>query len=266
MEGHWSCTCCTPKHLVDLYQTSIKGKEVEMNFIDSDGQVDLTHLDVSDFFENPNGKIDHLIDKEWYFFCRRGRKYRNSVRPNRVTGSGFWKATGVDKPIYSVEGHSRGGDCIWLKKSLVYYCGSAGKGTKSDWMMHEFRIPQTRKMLLSSLPRLLIKKLRYTQDWREVPAKRNPTNSKPKTCDMSPENWEGYIRKNPVGSHIDEGNPLPAGQVSSIVQGSQPESCSSSILSNDAREFFAHGNWDEIVSVMELSFDPSSVNNFKIMH
>ena len=32
-----------------------------MNFIDSDGQVDLTHLDVSDFFENPNEKIDHLI-------------------------------------------------------------------------------------------------------------------------------------------------------------------------------------------------------------
>ena len=32
-----------------------------MNFIDSDGQVDLTHLDVSDFFENLNGKIDHLI-------------------------------------------------------------------------------------------------------------------------------------------------------------------------------------------------------------
>ena len=63
MKGHWSCTCCTSKHLVDLYQSSIKvkGKEVEMNFIDSDGQVDLTHLDVSDFFENPNGKIDHLI-------------------------------------------------------------------------------------------------------------------------------------------------------------------------------------------------------------
>ena len=34
-----------------------KGMEVEMNFIDSDGQVDLTHLDVSDFFENPNEKL-----------------------------------------------------------------------------------------------------------------------------------------------------------------------------------------------------------------
>ena len=64
MKEHWSCTYRTPKHLVDLYQASIKRKEVEMNFIDSDGQVDLTHLDVSDFFENSNGKIDHLIGDE----------------------------------------------------------------------------------------------------------------------------------------------------------------------------------------------------------
>ena len=61
MKGHWSRTYRTPKHLVDLYQASIKRKEVEMNFIDSDGQVDLTYLDVLDFFENPNGKIGHLI-------------------------------------------------------------------------------------------------------------------------------------------------------------------------------------------------------------
>ena len=63
MKGHWSCACRTSKHLVDLYQASIKakGKEIEMNFIDSDGSVDLTHLDVSNFFENPNGKIDYLI-------------------------------------------------------------------------------------------------------------------------------------------------------------------------------------------------------------
>ena len=63
MKGHWSRTYRTPKHFVDIYQASIKvkGKEVEMNFIDSDGLVDLTHLHVSDFFENPNGEIDHLI-------------------------------------------------------------------------------------------------------------------------------------------------------------------------------------------------------------
>jgi hypothetical protein len=79
-------------------------------------------------------------EKEWYFFCLRGRKYRNSIRPNRVTGSGFWKATGIDRPIYSPAAGSSG-ESIGLKKSLVYYRGSAGKGTKTDWMMHEFRLP-----------------------------------------------------------------------------------------------------------------------------
>ncbi|XP_054816617.1 putative NAC domain-containing protein 94 [Prosopis cineraria] len=78
-------------------------------------------------------------EKEWYFFCKRGRKYRNSIRPNRVTGSGFWKATGIDKPVYSLGGEAS--HCIGLKKTLVYYRGSAGKGCKTDWMMHEFRLP-----------------------------------------------------------------------------------------------------------------------------
>lgn len=79
-------------------------------------------------------------EKEWYFFCLRGRKYRNSIRPNRVTGSGFWKATGIDRPIHSAAS-GRAGDPIGLKKSLVFYRGSAGKGTKTEWMMHEFRLP-----------------------------------------------------------------------------------------------------------------------------
>jgi hypothetical protein len=28
-----------------------------------------------------------------------------------------------------------------LKKSLVFYKGRAAKGVKTDWMMHEFRLP-----------------------------------------------------------------------------------------------------------------------------
>ncbi|RWV91644.1 hypothetical protein BHE74_00002784 [Ensete ventricosum] len=76
-------------------------------------------------------------EKEWYFYCPRDRKYKNSARPNRVTGAGFWKATGTDKPIYSSEGNK----CIGLKKSLVFYRGRAAKGIKTDWMMHEFRLP-----------------------------------------------------------------------------------------------------------------------------
>jgi hypothetical protein len=78
MKGHWQRTCRMPKYLVELYQASIKekGKEIEMNFAhysdpednmgysDILNKVDITHLDVSDFFEDANGKIDHLIGNE----------------------------------------------------------------------------------------------------------------------------------------------------------------------------------------------------------
>ena len=75
MKGHWQHTCCMPKHLVNLYQAFIKekGKGIEISFAhhsdsedhigysDIPNKVDITHLDVSDFFEDANGKIDHLI-------------------------------------------------------------------------------------------------------------------------------------------------------------------------------------------------------------
>ncbi|XP_069155628.1 uncharacterized protein [Solanum lycopersicum] len=61
-KGHYARDCHTPKHLVELYQESLKKKEKnpEANFI-SENQVDITDLDVADFFAHPEGKIDHLI-------------------------------------------------------------------------------------------------------------------------------------------------------------------------------------------------------------
>ncbi|XP_027093777.1 uncharacterized protein [Coffea arabica] len=60
MEGHWSRTCRTAEHLVDLYQASLKkkDKDVEANFIYQkdaydDDDADMTHLDIADFFEHP---------------------------------------------------------------------------------------------------------------------------------------------------------------------------------------------------------------------
>ena len=35
--------------------------DYDVNFIDGDDVVPLTHLDVSNLFEDPSGKIDHLI-------------------------------------------------------------------------------------------------------------------------------------------------------------------------------------------------------------
>lgn len=73
-------------------------------------------------------------DKEWYFFSPRDRKYPNGFRPNRVAGSGYWKATGTDKVVMS------GRRKVGVKKALVFYVGKAPKGAKSNWIMHEYRL------------------------------------------------------------------------------------------------------------------------------
>ncbi|KVH90909.1 No apical meristem (NAM) protein [Cynara cardunculus var. scolymus] len=54
--------------------------------------------------------------KEWYFFTPRDRKYPNGSRPNRVTGNGYWKATGADKPI---KPKSDPNMTIGIKKALL---------------------------------------------------------------------------------------------------------------------------------------------------
>ncbi|KAI3784826.1 hypothetical protein L1987_43932 [Smallanthus sonchifolius] len=120
----------TDEELVGFYLKKKIQRQVLPNEIIK--QVDIYKYDPWDL---PN--LAPLGEKEWYFYCPRDRKYKNSARPNRVTGAGFWKATGTDRPIYS----SNGAKCIGLKKSLVFYRGRAAKGIKTDWMMHEFRLP-----------------------------------------------------------------------------------------------------------------------------
>ncbi|XP_070035005.1 uncharacterized protein [Nicotiana tomentosiformis] len=59
-KGHWANICRIPKYLVELYQASLKDKAPEANFV-YDNEFDITHLDVEDFFEHPDGKINHSI-------------------------------------------------------------------------------------------------------------------------------------------------------------------------------------------------------------
>ncbi|CAN1129669.1 NAC domain-containing protein 10 [Linum perenne] len=67
----------------------------------------------------------------------RDRKYPNGARPNRTAASGYWKATGTDKPILSTNGTSH---CLGVKKALVFYQGKPPKGIKTNWMMLEYRL------------------------------------------------------------------------------------------------------------------------------
>ncbi|CAO2199762.1 unnamed protein product [Urochloa humidicola] len=90
---------------------------------------------------------------EWFFFSPRDRKYPNGARPNRTAGSGYWKATGTDKPILGP-----GARCLGVKKALVFYQGRSPKGTKTQWVMHEYRL------LLADAPATSCNSMRL-DDW-----------------------------------------------------------------------------------------------------
>ncbi|KAG6475431.1 hypothetical protein ZIOFF_064651 [Zingiber officinale] len=73
-------------------------------------------------------------DLEWYFFCPRDRKYPNGSRAKRTTENGYWKATGKDKAII------HNSSTIGMRKSLVFHVGKPPKGSRTDWMMYEYRL------------------------------------------------------------------------------------------------------------------------------
>ena len=62
MTGHWGRTCRTAKHLVDLYQTSVKekGKNVKANYVNEDNAPGPS-FDVSDFFIDDNENDNDFI-------------------------------------------------------------------------------------------------------------------------------------------------------------------------------------------------------------
>ncbi|KAJ1430765.1 NAC domain [Sesbania bispinosa] len=267
----------TDEELVSFYlRRKLEKKPISIELIK---QIDIYKYDPWDL---PKASVTGG-EKEGYFFCKRGRKYRNSIRPNRVTGSGFWKATGIDKPVYSHGGE--GNDCVGLKKTLVYYRGSAGKGTKTDWMMHEFRLPSNTETK-TNLPnnKNYLDTAHEAEIWtlcrifkRNVPQRKNVPDLRQlggkrhhhEKSSNSSNNQETYIN---FGCYENEQKPavtsssehqrnnhhqqFHVGEFSS--QGSQQPQLnvpSSNIWINNpvANDFFTFDNWDELGSVVNFA-------------
>ncbi|CAL9771206.1 unnamed protein product [Musa acuminata subsp. burmannicoides] len=110
-------------------------KKLAYEAIDLDiiGDVDLNKLEPWDLKDKC--RIESGPQNEWYFFCRKDKKYPTGTRTNRATAAGFWKATGRDKAIHL--GNSKR---IGMRKTLVFYTGRAPHGQKTDWIMHEYRL------------------------------------------------------------------------------------------------------------------------------
>nr|QGH84091.1 NAC domain-containing protein 35 [Lilium regale] len=119
----------TEEELIEFYlRRKVEGKRFNIELINF---IDLYHYDP---WELP--AFATIGEKEWFFYVPRDRKYRNGDRPNRVTTSGYWKATGADRTIWGENSKS-----IGLKKTLVFYSGKAPKGIRTSWIMNEYRLP-----------------------------------------------------------------------------------------------------------------------------
>ncbi|KAK7316687.1 hypothetical protein RJT34_00333 [Clitoria ternatea] len=258
----------TDEELVGFYlQRKVEKKPLRIELIK---QVDIYKYDPWDL-----PKVSSFGEKEWYYFCIRGRKYRNSVRPNRVTRSGFWKATGIDKNIYCVkEPH----ECIGLKKSLVYYRGSAGKGTKTDWMMHEFRLPPSKinnatnelqEPEVWTLCRIFKRTpsyKKYTPNPKESPTqvmmtKQNPVNSNTSTLESDNINNSYLFCRDPAMMQQIERKPV-IGSLPGHLQAPPTLSNYPTLWNHqnvDQDYAFANENWDELRSVVQFGVDPSSL-------
>ncbi|KAK1277513.1 Transcription factor JUNGBRUNNEN 1 [Acorus gramineus] len=263
----------TDEELVAFYlRRKVEKKPLRIDLIK---QVDICKYDPWDLPKVSSGKQD-----EWYFFCLRGRKYKNSIRPNRVTGTGFWKATGIDKPIYST---AKSNNCIGLKKSLVYYIGRAGKGTKTDWMMHEFRLPTNgedtnyghsetnhQSAEIWTICRIFKRNATYRkfnyQEWRVSTANKNtPTESSSKTCSFESDNGDEYRSVGASTTQYGGENALMKNQCcvdqwGTVVQSPLLTAINPNFLNLNGGEFFGEGNWDELGRMMEFTVDPASLS------
>ncbi|KAL1221126.1 NAC domain-containing protein 35 [Cardamine amara subsp. amara] len=149
----------TEEELIEFYlRRKVEGKRFNVELI--------TFLDLYRYDPWELPALAAIGEKEWYFYVPRDRKYRNGDRPNRVTTSGYWKATGADRMIRSETSRP-----IGLKKTLVFYSGKAPKGTRTSWIMNEYRLPhhETEKYQKAEISLCRVYKRPGVEDHPSVP-------------------------------------------------------------------------------------------------
>ncbi|KAG7015433.1 NAC domain-containing protein 35, partial [Cucurbita argyrosperma subsp. argyrosperma] len=170
----------TEEELVEFYlRRKVEGKRFNVELI--------TFLDLYRYDPWELPALAAIGEKEWFFYVPRDRKYRNGDRPNRVTTSGYWKATGADRMIRTEDLRS-----IGLKKTLVFYSGKAPKGIRTSWIMNEYRLPhhETERYQKAEISLCRVYKRAGVEDHhpslpRSLASRASSSSSRMKTSSMS---------------------------------------------------------------------------------
>ncbi|XP_047329265.1 NAC domain-containing protein 35-like [Impatiens glandulifera] len=170
----------TEEELVEFYlRRKVEGKRFNLELI--------TFLDLYRYDPWELPALAAIGEKEWYFYVPRDRKYRNGDRPNRVTTSGYWKATGADRMIKSETFRP-----IGLKKTLVFYTGKAPKGIRTSWIMNEYRLPhhETERLQKAEISLCRVYKRAGVEDHpplpRSIPTRASSSSSRNTNMEKKP--------------------------------------------------------------------------------
>ncbi|RXI07580.1 hypothetical protein DVH24_005353 [Malus domestica] len=123
----------TEEELVHYYlQMKLEG----MDYIVSDviSEINICNHEPKDL---PGLSLIKSDDQEWYFFSTYNKNSKNQTE--RTTKEGFWKITGTQKPVKTQAKRT----IIGKKRILTFYRGHVRNSQRTNWVMHEYYIPQT---------------------------------------------------------------------------------------------------------------------------
>ncbi|KAL3623429.1 hypothetical protein CASFOL_032245 [Castilleja foliolosa] len=123
----------TEEELISFYlQNKLRGTRPELDRV-------IPVVDIYDYnpWDLPKfaGEQCPSDTEQWFFFTPRQERETRGGRPSRLTGKGYWKATGSPGEIYSSKSYQR----IGRKKTMVFYEGRAPNGKKTAWKMNEYK-------------------------------------------------------------------------------------------------------------------------------
>ncbi|MED6206924.1 hypothetical protein PIB30_031150 [Stylosanthes scabra] len=122
----------TEEELISFYlRNKLEGVREDMNRV----------IPVLDIYEYSPSQLPQISgeasvgdSEQWFFFIPRQESEARGGRPKRLTTTGYWKATGSPNHVFSSDNR-----VIGMKRTMVFYCGRAPNGTKTDWKMNEYK-------------------------------------------------------------------------------------------------------------------------------